>query len=151
MKANSLECLQELLYSGSVAEKQFPTTSVVSYNSLTSKQNELFKRCLMGLNYYSKEELYAMNSAKKQKIKERNRKVQEFLNLWKQEITNLKINSSLATLFPKAQFIQDLSADFSTDKKFINTLSFKDLNVNRTQVVEKLISKGFLPRNFATL
>jgi len=151
MKLTSLSGLQELSYSGSQSEKQFPTTSVVSYTTMSPVQNELYKRCLIGLDFYESEQLYIMNSAKKQKIAYRHKRVQDALNIWKQEITNKKVNGFLGKLFPKSEIIQSISLDNSTSSKFINTLTFKELGISKNDIVEKLISLKFLPYNFSTL
>ena len=151
MKTEKYQSFQELEYSGKLIDKQFPTKSFVKYEELSMTQNELYKRCLIGLEFYSPQELYFMNSAKKAKIAKRHRVVQENLNLWKQELTNRKTNTLLGELFPKASFIRALISDNSTSNKFINTLSFKELGITKEQVIQRLIDFRFLPANFAAL
>lgn len=151
MKTERYNSFQELEYSGKLDKKQFPLQSVAKYESLSIVQNELYKRCLMGLDFYSPQELYFMNSAKKSKISKRSKLVQENLNLWKQELTNLKINTMLLSLFPKSNLIVDIVSNNETDKRFVNTLSFKDLSISKENVINRLIKYNFLPVNFATL
>jgi hypothetical protein len=151
MKTERYNSFQELEYSGKLDKKQFPLQSVAKYESLSIVQNELYKRCLMGLDFYSPQELYFMNSAKKSKISKRSKLVQENLNLWKQELTNLKINTMLLSLFPKSNLIVDIASNNETDKRFVNTLSFKDLSISKEHVINRLIKYNFLPVNFATL
>jgi hypothetical protein len=152
MKTERFNSLQELEYSGKLEAKQFANKSkVVKYEHLSAVQNELYKRCLIGLDFYSPQELYNMNSAKKSKIFNKHKNVQSLLNLWKQEITIEKTNAWLSVIFPKSQLISDICNDKSISKKFINTLSFKELGINKEQVIDKLIDNNFLPKNFASL
>jgi hypothetical protein len=150
-KLNSLESLQDVMYSGQMEMKQFPTVTTVDYTKLSATQYKMFKHLMVGLDMYTPQELYAMNSSKKSKIFKRHKQAQTMLNLWKQELTNQLSNRLLGTLFPKSQLIQELTADNSTSDKFVNTLSFKDLGISKVTIINKLISENFLPANFATL
>ena len=85
---NSFDGLQELMYSGQLENKQFPMESVVDYTILSPGQTKLFKHVLVGLEMYTPQELYAMNSSKKAKIFKRHKQAQTMLNLCKQELTN---------------------------------------------------------------
>lgn len=151
MKTNSFEGLQELKYSGKFEHKQFPVTSIVDYTYLSPVQEDLYKRLLRGLEYYSPEQLYAMNSSKKTKIAAKHKRAQHVLNIWKQEKTNAITNKLLADIFPKSQLVKDFIGNSFTSKNFVNTLSFKELNINKSDVINKLISVNLLPNNFATL
>lgn len=152
MKTERFNSLQDLMYSGKLEAKQFANKSkVVMYDCLSPVQNELYKRCLMGLDFYSPQELYNMNSAKKNKIFNKHKNVQTLLNLWKQELSIEKTNKWLQVMFPKSTLISEICNDKSISKKFINTLSFKDLGITKTDVIDKLISNNMLPKNFATL
>jgi len=152
MKTERFNSLQGLMYSGKLEAKQFANESkVVDYGSLSKVQNELYKRCLMGLDYYTPQELYVMNSAKKTKIFKRHKAVQQSINIWKQKLSIEKTNAWLTALFPNSELISDICNDDSVSKKFINKLSFKELGIKRKEVIEKLIDEHFLPKNFATL
>jgi hypothetical protein len=105
----------------------------------------------MGLDFYAPEELYAMNSAKKIKISKRHKAVQTTLNLWKQELVNMKANALLNTLFPNSALIAAITSDFETDNSYINKMTFKELGLNKENVINKLICSNFLPRNFEAL
>jgi len=83
--SNSLESLQELIYSGKMANKQFTEVTVVDYTILSAVQYNKFTNLMVGLKAYSPEELYVMNSTKKNKIFKRNKQAQTMLNIWKQE------------------------------------------------------------------
>lgn len=148
---NSFTGLQELMYSGHMESKQFPTTSIVDYTKLTSEQYRMFKHVMVGLDLYTSQELYAMNSSKKSKIFKRYKQAQSMLNLWKQELTNAITSKLLSNLFPKSQLIAELNSDCSTSTKYTNTLAFKDLGITKTDLINKLIQENFLPKNFATV
>ena len=152
MNTERFNSLQELEYSGKLETKQFVNESkVVRYEHLSPVQNELYKRCLMGLDFYSPQELYAMNSAKKIKISKRHKAVQTTLNLWKQELINKKANALLSVLFPKSALIKAITTDFETDSSYINKMTFKELGLTKENIIDKLICSNFLPRNFETL
>lgn len=151
MKAEIYNSLQELEYSGKLAHKQFKSSSIVKYETLSIVQNELYKRCLIGLEFYSPQELYFMNSAKKAKISKRHRSVQDHLNLWKQELTNGAVNKLLKSLFPKSECVVSIINNNDTDKSFKNTLTFKDLGISKAEIIDRLIEYKFLPNNFASL
>jgi hypothetical protein len=42
-------------------------------------------------------------------------------------------------------------AHSETDEKFINTLNFKDLGIDKQQIITIFISEGILPKNFLSL
>ena len=148
---NSFSGLQELMYSGQMEMKQFPTTSTVDYTTLSQVQFKMFKHVMVGLDMYTPQELYAMNSSKKAKIFKRHKQAQAMLNLWKQELTNNFTSRLLSGLFPNSQLIKELASDKSTSNKYTNTLAFKDLGISKTDIINKLIQENFLPKNFATL
>jgi hypothetical protein len=151
MKTNSFEGLQELVYSGQMEHKQFPTISIVDYTYLSPVQTELYMRLIKGLDKYTPQELYAMNSAKKIKIKKKHLQAQRILNTWKQELTNELTNKLLLSLFPKSKLVKDLTDGTFTSTNFVNTLSFKDLRITKADVINKFIQSNLLPHNFATL
>jgi hypothetical protein len=150
-KIKSFEGLQEFMYSGQLEMKQFPTKSVVDYTTLSTEQYRMFKHVMVGLDLYTPQELYAMNSSKKAKIFKRHKQAQTMLNLWKQELTNAFTTKLLSTLFPKSKLIAELNSDVSTSTKYTNTLSFKDLGIDRVTIINKLIQERILPPNFASL
>jgi radical SAM superfamily enzyme with C-terminal helix-hairpin-helix motif len=151
MKTKSFESLQELVYSGQFAHKQIEVTSIVDYTYLSPVQTELYKRLLTGLSYYTPEQLYAMNSSKKSKIFKKHEQAQKVLNIWKQELTNKITNNLLSGLFPASQLVKDIIADNTTSNNYTNTLSFKDLCITKTDIINKFIEKNLLPHNFAAL
>jgi hypothetical protein len=148
---NSFDGLQELMYSGHLESKQFPQQSFVDYTILSPGQQKLFKHVMVGLDMYTPQELYAMNSSKKAKIFKRHKQAQTVLNLWKQELTNAFTNRLLSSLFPKSKLISEITSDNSVNKNYTNTLSFKDLGITKTMLINKLISENLLPQNFAVI
>jgi hypothetical protein len=38
-----------------------------------------------------------------------------------------------------------------TDEKFVNTLTFKDLNISKKDIITIFMSEGILPKNFLSL
>jgi len=151
MKKERLSSFQDLNYSGMLSEKQFPITSIVSYQTLSVTQNELYKRSMIGIEFYEKEEIYSMNSAKKDKIIKKNKQVQKLMNQWKQELTNNITNGWLSALFPKSELIKSIVNNSETSPSFMNTLSFKELGVTKEDIINKLIASKLLPSNFAAL
>lgn len=148
---NSFDGLQQLMYAGQLENKQFPQESVVDYTVLSEGQQKLFKHVMVGLELYTPQQLYAMNSSKKAKIFKRHKQAQMMLNLWKQELTNEFTNKLLGSLFPKSELIKHFAADYSTSKNYVNTLTFKDLGISKEMLINKLIKENFLPKDFATI
>lgn len=68
-------------------------------------------------------------------------------------VKDLKITNKepLPELFKTAALKQLLSIEVAPDPNFMCTLSFKDLNISKTDIIQRLISTNFLPNNFATL
>ena len=158
---------QDLVYRGTFSTLQTQGNSqYMSHGaiSFTRKQNELYNRLLRGLSCYTKEELYAMNSNKKNRIKKANIKAQKLINLWKQELMIILSNNLFETLDLKENItiVQEdgqhetskvkLSTLFNeTDENFKCTLSFKELGLNKEIIANKLIEHRLLPTDFMSL
>jgi hypothetical protein len=123
----------------------------LDYGKLNPYQHFLFKRVLHGLNVYSQEEIEKLHWDKKKRIKKVWQRAQDVLNIWKQSISNKKINDYLYKTFgEKAKDIVEIPADeYLPDYK--NKLSLKDLGLTYEDVILKFISEGLLPRNFLSL
>ena len=145
--------MQDLHYVGSFSTLTSEVKPMMNYGAptYTPKQNELYRRLLIGTNAYEKEQLYVMNSTKKNRIKKAHRKAQNALNLWKQELTILATNGLFMSLFPEANITKSLLEQSDTSQNFKNTLDFKDLGIKKEDIVAKFIELGLLPNNFATL
>lgn len=114
-------------------------------------QNYLYKRALYGLDALTEKELATMCSKKKQRILNVYKRAQSVLNLFKQKVAIEYTNKIFVKLFPKANITKDLVSCNETDQKFINTLTFKDLNIGKDQIISIFIAEGVLPKNFLSL
>jgi len=117
----------------------------------SSYQNYLYKRALYGLDALSQEELANICSKKKQRIISVYKRAQIVLNTFKQRLTIAYSNHIFETFFPKSPITQFLLADNEIDEKFKNTLTFKDLNISKDQIISIFIAEGVLPKNFLSL
>jgi len=114
-------------------------------------QNYLYKRALYGLDALTEKELATMCSKKKQRILNVYKRAQSVLNIFKQKVAIEYTNKIFVSLFPKANITKDLVSCNETDEKFINTLTFKDLNIGKDQIISIFIAEGVLPKNFLSL
>ena len=123
----------------------------LDYTKLNPHQHFLFKRVLHGLNVYTKEEVAKLHWDKKRRIKKVWQRGQEVLNIWKQTISNRRINDYLYKVFgERVKPIIDIPADeYLPDYK--NTLTLKDLGLTYEDVILKFMSEGLLPNNFLSL
>jgi len=92
-----------------------------------------------------------MCGKKKQRILNVYKRAQNVLNIFKQKIAIEYTNKIFLSLFPKANITKDLVNCNETDEKFINTLTFKDLNIGKDQIISIFIAEGVLPKNFLSL
>lgn len=124
---------------------------VIEYD-LTWKQNYLYKKAILGMEGVPVDIVPKLSPEQVKEIIREHNRVQRFLNEWKQEICSIKSNNLLEKLFPNSRFVKQLVTDYSKPHcKFTNTLSFKDLGVNKEMIIDKLIEKEFLPGNFYEL
>jgi hypothetical protein len=117
----------------------------------SSYQNYLYKRALYGLDALTQQELATMCSKKKQRIINVYKRAQVILNKFKQQVTIQYTNFIFKTLFPKSPITDVLLADNETDDKFKNTLTFKELDISKDQIITIFIAEGILPKNFLSL
>ena len=114
-------------------------------------QNYLYKRALYGLNALNEKELIMICSKKKQRILNVYKKAQTILNVLKQKISINYTNSLFLNLFPNSNLTTSLIEHTEIDEKFKNCLTFKDLNINKTDIITIFIKEGVLPKNFLSL
>jgi hypothetical protein len=114
-------------------------------------QNYLYKRALYGLNALSEQELATMCSKKKQRVINVYKRAQVVINKLKQEFTIRYTNFIFKTLFPNSPLTDSLLGCTEFDEKFKNTLTFKDLNIRKDQIITIFIAEGILPKNFLSL
>ena len=120
-------------------------------DSYSNYQNYLYKRALYGLSSINEEELNTMCSKKTQRIVNVYKRAQVVLNKLKQQATINYSNFIFKTLFPNSPITQFLLADTETDEKFKNTLTFKDLNIEKQDIISIFMLEGILPKNFLSL
>lgn len=118
------------------------------YNSY---QNYLYKRALYGLSSLSQDELSTMCNKKRQRIINVYNKAQAVLNIAKQKATIHYTNLLFKSLFPNSPLTEMFLENTETDVNFKNTLTFKDLNINKDKIISIFISEGILPKNFMDL
>ena len=114
-------------------------------------QNYLYKRALYGLEALDQKELATMCSKKKQRIINVYKRAQNVLNLFKQKLTIKYTNKLFETLFPKSSFTKAFLECDEVDEKFKNTLTFKDLNITKDDIITIFMAEGILPKNFLSL
>ncbi len=125
----------------------------INVKYLSLYQNELYKRALYGINFYSKEEQAKMHWDKKRRIKKLNKRAQLILNRYKQLITIKQVNLLFETFFPKSPITQELLSESlsGTDDELINNLSFKDLGLTKSKIIAIFMHEKILPDNFLEL
>lgn len=155
---NKQSRVQPTQYTGKLSEYQLygrPNQRFVDYerDEFTSYQNFLYKRALFGLSVYSADELSKMHWDKKKRIQKVHSRTQNLLNLWKQEIVNSTVNKIFSTVFHHSTLAKDIVEKFGsdTDPSYISRVNFKDLGIDKKQVVTKLIKEKILPANFYEL
>jgi hypothetical protein len=114
-------------------------------------QNYLYKRALYGLNALTEKELATMCSKKKQRILNVYKRAQTVLNVLKQKVTIAYTNSIFQKLFPESSLTKSFLENTELDDKFKNTLTFKDLNIGKDDIIRIFIIEGILPKNFLSL
>lgn len=119
-----------------------------SYNNY---QNYLYKRALYGLTALNDDELSVMCSKKRQRIINVYKRAQVVINKLKQQVTIAHSNFIFKTLFPNSPITEFLLSETETDEKFKNTLTFKDLNISKDQIISIFMAEGVLPKNFLSL
>ena len=132
---------------------QMRSETVTSYQQdrYNQYQNYLYKRALYGLSALTQDELATMCSKKKQRVINVYKKAQVVINKLKQQTTISYTNFIFETLFPKSPITQALLAETETDDTLVNKLNFKDLGIEKSQIITIFIAEGVLPKNFLSL
>jgi hypothetical protein len=136
-----------------VKNYQMRSQTVMSYESdgYNQYQNYLYKRALYGLNALTEEELVTMCSKKKQRIINVYKRAQVVINSYKQKVTIAYSNHIFKTFFPNSPITDFLLSNSDLDEKFTNTLNFKDLGIDKSQIISIFMTEGILPKNFLSL
>ena len=116
-----------------------------------SKQQQIYSEAVYGLNIFTKEDLQKLPATKKAAIITHFNKVQRFLNAWKQELVNTKIDSFLLKLFPKSAIIKHMVKIKGADDSLKDKHSFKELGISKIMIANKLIEVRLLPKEFFKL
>lgn len=146
-------------YKGNLPEYQqegnkLNNKKVVEYEQtrLSVYQNLLYKRAIHGLRMYSEKEIKSMHKEKLKRIKKVHYKTQIVLNTMKQERVNNFTNKFFEIWFPNSPITEYFinNEDF-VDSNFFNTLDLKDLGINKSDIIDRLIAERILPYNFNVL
>jgi hypothetical protein len=155
-KLNTLGALanNSVVYVGVLEKYQLQGTDKngVKYQhyKLTEYQNMLYKRALLGLKMYNKEQKKKMHWEKRKRIERVSKRAQTSINMFKQERVNELCRSIQSQLFPNNILIgYTLSSnEIGLDPEFINTLDLRSLGITRKHIIGKFIKEGILPNNF---
>jgi hypothetical protein len=120
-------------------------------NNFNSYQDYLYKRALYGLKSIKDDELSNMCTAKQKRIKTVHYRAQQVLNVYKHKVTKKLTDDLLEVLFPKSILAKSLKNYNEIDAQEFNKLSFKDLGINKEDIVKVFVEEGVLPRNFYNL
>lgn len=128
--------------------KPYTEYEVDRYNGY---QNYLYKRALYGLSALTEDELARTCSKKRKRIYKVYLKGQSVINEYKQKLTIAYSNFILQQLFPKSPMTDFFMNNTEVDLNFKNTLTFKDLNIQKDDIIQLFIENGVLPKNFMAL
>ena len=117
----------------------------------TTYQNYLYKRALYGLNSLSVDELNSMCSKKRSRVINVYNRAQLVVNKYKHQVTKQLTDKLLGSLFPNSLLISEIINHDDIDNKYKNTLTFKDLSIQKDLIVDLFITEGILPKNFLSL
>ena len=141
-------------YTGSLSDYQLNASNRITkyeVDSYTQYQNHLYKRALYGLNAFTQQELATMCSKKKQRVTNVYLRGQKVINLYKQKLTVAYSNILFKTFFPDSPITNYLLGEQELDVKHTNTLTFKDLNISKEDIITVFITEGILPKNFLSI
>jgi len=113
-------------------------------------QNFLYKRAMYGLSVYKAQELRKMHPAKKQRVQNLQKKAEDVLNKWRQEMIN-EMTNRVFSMFHQSKLANEIVKESFTDSEFQSTIKLKDLRITKEATVKRLIDTGVLPSNFYEL
>ena len=111
-------------------------------------QQIIYSEVVYGLKSYTENQLAKLPEVRKQAINQRFNRAQRFLNGWKQEIINKKVDDFLVSLFPKSKIIKHMISVKGHDDTIKQPQSFKSLGISKQNVAEKLVQNRLLPKDF---
>ena len=145
---------QKFEYSGKLEEYQlYKKNTYTKYETdqYSQYQNFLYKRALYGLKSLPAAEVEKMSKQKKIRIQRVNRRAQRVLNEAKQRKVISITNKMFANWFPNTKFTKFTLGNTDTDIKVRNTLNFKDLNIDKHEIIRIFMEEGILSSNFLSL
>jgi len=117
----------------------------------TNAQYKLYEKALYGLPKYSKSEIAALKPFEVQLIDQKQKSLWTELNKWKNEVMYTALNRWFIKNTTKDSKLYKVMVDEKIDKNIIhmpNRKSFSELGIDKARIANKLITLGFLPKNF---
>jgi len=143
-----MEKLKQDIQNYMLAPSKYQQFEKDKYNTY---QNYLYKRALYGLDSLSVEELNTMCSKKRSRIVNVYNRAQLVVNRYKHQVTKQLTDKLLSSLFPNSSLINELCNYEDINNNYKNTLTFKDLSIEKDLIVQLFITEGILPKNFLSL
>jgi hypothetical protein len=116
--------------------------------NLNPHQVKLYRLAMYGVDALNEEEKNKLNFKDSLKIIKNKEYTQKMINRWKQELIVRSVDNLFLSLFPKSKFIKNITNLNDYSDTIINETSFKELGINRKQLLNKLIEWKSLPENF---
>jgi hypothetical protein len=137
-----------------VIEKQLepkPKYQHIEQSVFNVQQQKIYALSIYGLSVFSKEEVQKLAPEEKTKIIRNYTRIQSFLNKWKQELAEAKVNNLLLSLFHNSKIIKDFCSVNGYDKDHKDFHTFKELGLTQQVIAKKLVEQKLLPKNFFQL
>ena len=120
----------------------------------TNAQYRMYEKALYGLTKYSRSEIDALKPFEVQLIERQQKSLWTELNKWKNEVMYATLNRWFIKHTQKNTPLYKAIVDEHVDKKVINMpnrKTFSELGIDKNRIADKLITLGFLPKNFFEL
>lgn len=133
-----------------VVRKQKERIMQYDKNILNPVQQHYYDRAIKGFGIFTKEELYQMNSSKKERIKRNYQKTQKIINKYKWEKVK-EMSDNIFKLFFNSKLSDSFLNQTIEDENEVNIMSLKELNISKMDIVNLLFNNKILPSNFFSL
>lgn len=110
-------------------------------------QRRIYDEALYGFAIYSPKEIQELSPSKKHFIQKNYHRVQRFLNKWKEELLNQRIDNYLLELFYKSPLIKEFVELSRAEYQFAN----ENEGLTDEVIARKLVEFKLLPSNFFNL
>jgi hypothetical protein len=149
MSNKSVKTFDDLKVIVKIPKKEIKDT----YRNLSSQQLKNYNQLLHGKNAFTQEEWESLSKKQRWEIIQRQKKVQKVLNWWKQRIANSLCDYVLDIFQSKGcrPSMLEMFRGAEPATNFKCRLTFEQLNITRTMIVEKLIEKKFIDKNLNIL